>query len=80
MATPHVSGAMALLLSKPTSGSTTLRDLAGRQRVDVLQQLLTSSVKELGEAGQDHRYGFGRLDVLRAYGYGVDLNYLPKPT
>lgn len=77
MATPHVSGAIALLLTKPPSGGVTaLRDLEGRKKVDVLQQLLTSSVKELGEAGQDHRYGFGRLDVLRAYGYGVDLGYL----
>jgi hypothetical protein len=25
-------------------------------------------VQELGEAGQDHRYGFGRIDVLRAIG------------
>jgi subtilisin family serine protease len=77
MATPHVAGALALLLSKPPAGGVaTLRDLEGRKRVDVLQQLLTSSVKELGEAGQDHRFGFGRLDVLRAYGYGVDLGYL----
>jgi hypothetical protein len=28
-----------------------------------------SSVEELGEAGQDHRYGFGRLDVFRAVGF-----------
>lgn len=79
MATPHVSGAMALLLGKPPRGTTTLRNLPGRQRVDVLQQLLTSTVKELGEAGQDHRFGYGRLDVLRAFGYAVDLGYLPKP-
>ena len=39
-----------------------------RSRVGVLLDLLIGSVEELGEAGQDHRYGFGRIDVLRAIG------------
>lgn len=79
MATPHVAGAMALLLSKPDKllkeVTTTIAQLEGRQKVDVLQQLLTSTVKELGEAGQDHRFGFGRIDVLRAFGFAVELGY-----
>ena len=71
MATPHVAGAMAVLLSA-LSG---LRSVAGADRVNVLQQLLLSSVKELGEAGQNHRYGFGRIDALRAVGFGKELGY-----
>jgi hypothetical protein len=77
MATPHVTGAMALLLSKPTDlpATATIAELAGRQKVNLLQQLLMSTVKELGEAGQDHRFGYGRIDVLRAFAYAVRLGY-----
>jgi subtilisin family serine protease len=72
MATPHVAGAMALLLSRP-SGK--LQALNGQKKVDVIQNLLMSTVRELGESGQDHRYGYGRIDVLRALGYAKDLGY-----
>jgi subtilisin family serine protease len=71
MATPHVSGAMALLLSCLPR----LSELSGPKRVDVLNALLTSSVKELGESGQNHRFGYGRIDVLRACGFGIELGY-----
>jgi hypothetical protein len=40
-----------------------------------LQDLLTATVEELGESGQDHRYGFGRIDVLRAIGHAKELGY-----
>jgi hypothetical protein len=72
MATPHVAGALALLLSKPTS----IGDIDGLQKVNLVQQLLTSTVAELGEAGQNHRFGFGRIDVLRAFGYAQELGYV----
>lgn len=63
MATPHVAGAIALLLSAVPS----IRDThAGVKRALYLMGQLTGSVDELGEAGQDSRYGFGRLNVLRA--------------
>jgi hypothetical protein len=62
---------MALLLSRPTN----IAQLSGLQRVNVLQSLLSSTVRELGEAGQDHRFGFGRIDVLRAFGYAKELGY-----
>jgi subtilisin family serine protease len=65
MATPHVSGAMALLLSA-TSG---LKSVQAEKRAFLVQDLLTGSVEELGESGQDHRFGFGRVDVLRAIGF-----------
>jgi len=71
MATPHVSGAVALLMS-----ATGVRDLTlEADRPFVLADLLIGSVEELGEAGQDSRYGFGRIDVLRAIGFARDRGY-----
>jgi subtilisin family serine protease len=64
MATPHTSGAVALLLSA-TGG---LAAVDERDRVGVLLDLMVGGVRELGETGQDHRYGFGRIDVLRSVG------------
>jgi hypothetical protein len=29
----------------------------------------------LGESGQDHRFGFGRLDVLRAIGFAKEQGF-----
>jgi len=71
MAAPHVAGAVALLLSATGIQQKT----ESNQRAYVIQDLLIGSVEELGEAGQDHRYGFGRLDVLRAIGFAKELNY-----
>jgi subtilisin family serine protease len=71
MAAPHVSGAIALLLS-----ATSIRkDVERNQRAFLVQDLLISSVKEMGESGQDHRYGFGRIDTLRAIDFAQDLGY-----
>jgi subtilisin family serine protease len=63
MATPHVAGAIALLLS-----ATNIISIDPDQRAFVIQDLMAGSVEELGETGQDHRYGYGRIDVLRAIG------------
>jgi subtilisin family serine protease len=71
MATPHVAGAIALLLS----ATSIKQKVDPANRAFLIQDLLTGSVDELGEAGQDHRYGFGRLDVLRAIGYALDRGY-----
>lgn len=72
MATPHVAGALALLLSATNIRAT----VSQAERAFVLQDLLIGSVEELGESGQDHRYGFGRLDVLRAIGFAADRGYV----
>ncbi|AKJ27522.1 S8 family serine peptidase [Caldimonas brevitalea] len=82
MATPHVAGAMALLLSRTTAtkkAGADLHALAGSDRSDTLMQLLIGSVVDRGENGQDHRYGHGQLAVLSAYGHAVDRGYLPPP-
>ena len=52
---PHVSGALALLLS----------DYAGWTATD-LQTALLASVKDLGSSGPDNDFGYGRLDVVAA--------------
>ena len=66
-----MAGALALLLA-----NTSIRQsVPQNQRAFVLQELLTGSVEEIGEAGQDHRYGFGRIDVLRAIGMAKELGY-----
>ncbi len=71
MAAPHVAGAIALLLS-----NTCIKDkVLDSQRAFLIQDLLTGTVEELGEMGQDHRFGFGRIDVLRAIGYAKELGY-----
>jgi subtilisin family serine protease len=71
MATPHVAGAIALLLS-----ATKIRDDTKKEeRAFLISDLITGSVEELGEAGQDHRYGFGRVDVLRAIDFARERGY-----
>lgn len=57
-AAPHVSGAIALLLSgRPPS-------LTGN--ADAIQNALTASARDLGGSGPDNVYGYGRLDVAQA--------------
>lgn len=58
MACPHVAGAMALALEADPDAE-----------VDDLEVAFGSSSVELGEEGQDSRYGEGRIDVVA----GLDL-------
>ena len=68
MATPHVAGAIAQLLS-----ATSIRDKAkGLERAFLIQDLIIGSAEDCGESGQDQRFGFGRVDVLRALDYAAD--------
>ncbi len=55
MASPHVTGAMALLLQAFPESST-----------DQLIQRLIESAKDLGETGLDSKFGAGRIDLVRA--------------
>ncbi len=71
MAAPHVAGAIALLLSN----TSILKKTKPAERGFLLQDLITGSVEELGESGQNHRFGFGRIDALRAIGFARELGY-----
>ncbi len=71
MATPHVAGALALLLS-----ATDIKTkVVPSQRALLLQDLILGTVEELGESGQDQRYGMGRLNVLKAVGMAKERGY-----
>lgn len=71
MAAPHVAGVVALLLSA-TNIRATVRP---HERGFLILDLITGSVDELGEAGQDHRYGFGRVNALTAIGFAHERGY-----
>ena len=58
VAAPHVAGALALLLSA-------FPDLSADQQ----EAALESGAVDLGAAGLDNDFGYGRLDVLAAYSW-----------
>ncbi|MBI2143801.1 S8 family serine peptidase [Candidatus Woesearchaeota archaeon] len=65
MATPHVSGAVALLLSKnPALSPADVRKILERTSID------------LGDVGKDTKFGFGLIDLGRAFIYreGVEFS------
>jgi subtilisin family serine protease len=71
MAAPHVAGAIALLLS-----ATKIRQKeTGARRAFLISDLITGSVEDLGESGSDHRFGLGRLDILRAIDFARERGY-----
>jgi subtilisin family serine protease len=70
MATPHVAGALALLIS-----ATDIKSVEMSKRALTLSDVMAGSVEELGESGQDHRYGVGRIDVLRAIDLAKERGY-----
>jgi serine protease len=57
MATPHVAGVAALVLSEAMALGLELP--TGPDRVDWLRWVLISSAQDLGPAGQDTEYGYG---------------------
>ncbi len=63
MATPHVSGAAALLLSVPAKCDL---DMDGRCSPTEVQQRLEATATDLGAAGKDNFYGSGLVDIYRA--------------
>ncbi len=66
MATPHVSGTVALMLEKNP-------DLKPSQ----INQILENTAVDLGQAGKDNTYGAGRIDAYKAVLSSSD-KILPK--
>ena len=56
MATPHVTGLMALLLEASEHGLT----------ISDIERLIISSAIDLGALGPDNTYGYGRIDAFEA--------------
>jgi subtilisin family serine protease len=55
MATPHVSGVAAIIFGRnPTASAATVRSK------------LDAAVDDLGAAGRDPNFGFGRVNLLKA--------------
>jgi len=52
---------------------------SGIPTATLLKDFILGSVEKLGESGQDHRYGFGRLDVLRTIDFALERGYGRSP-
>lgn len=70
MATPHMAGAAALLYA-----ATDLQSLPADQRAFTAKDLLLGGVTDLGESGQDQRFGHGAVNVLRSIDEAVKLGF-----
>jgi serine protease AprX len=70
LAAPHAAGALALLLSAyPNLGA------------DAQAAALQNSATDLGVVGPDNTFGYGRLDVLAAYNWLLNVGVsTPTPT
>lgn len=64
MATPHVSGAVALLLSRNP----------GLNQSDI-ERILEKTSLDLGDIGKDTSYGFGMIDMAKALVYREGLEF-----
>jgi serine protease AprX len=62
MATPHVSGTVALMLEKNPALTTSQ-----------INKILESTAVDLGQAGKDNVYGAGRIDAYKAVFSGSDI-------
>lgn len=59
MASPHVAGVAALLISNNVTGP------------DKVREALESTARDLGDPGRDEKYGWGIVDAYAALTYGV---------
>ena len=64
LATPHVTGAVALLISAYPNLPISIQEMA-----------LVNGAVDLGQAGPDNTFGSGRLNVLAAYQWVIDNVY-----
>ena len=64
MATPHVTGAYGLLYS---IFGDTLEKMYGVACMDTIKKALMVTAKDKGDAGNDNTYGWGMIDLVRAW-------------
>ena len=64
MATPHVSGVVALLVS------------VGHSNPDDIENILKKTSEDLGVAGRDDQYGYGLIDAYKAI---MEASPVPSP-
>ncbi|SFM27846.1 S8 family serine peptidase [Methanolobus profundi] len=74
MATPHVTGVVALLLSTDVSGTTLDLDNDGTWDPAEVRARLQSTATDIGDAGKDTYYGYGLVNALAAVS---DLDQAP---
>ncbi|MDG6244785.1 MAG: S8 family serine peptidase [Methanolobus sp.] len=74
MATPHVAGVAALLLSTDVSGTSYDLNNNGQWDPAELRARLHSTATDLGETGKDDYYGYGLVNALAAVS---DLDPVP---
>lgn len=70
MATPHVAGAAALLYA-----ATDLKSLDPDRRAFTAKDLLLGGVTDMGESGQDQRFGHGAINILRSIDEAINLGF-----
>ncbi len=63
MATPHVTGLIALILSGWSASGI---ENSGTSRIENIREILHSTAEELGGAGYDTVYGYGLIDAAAA--------------
>ncbi|WMW22865.1 S8 family serine peptidase [Methanolobus mangrovi] len=66
MATPHVTGVVALLLSTDVSGTNLDLDKDGTWDPAEVRARLQSTATDIGASGQDDYYGYGLVNALAA--------------
>jgi hypothetical protein len=70
MAAPHVSGAVAQLLS-----ATDIKNLPAPLRAPVICDLLQAACLDVGEIGVDQRFGYGCINIHAAIARARELGY-----
>ena len=74
MATPHVTGAVALLMSSDVTGTSYDSNKNGKWDPAEIRSRMQSTATDLGTKGKDNYYGYGLVD---AYAAVTGLNIAP---
>ena len=75
MAASNVATGQARAVLRKTFAANIHECESGIRKATLLKDLILGSVEKFGENGQDHRYGFGRLDVLWTIDFALERGY-----